>query len=351
MKKFLNTLFLFVLSFCAFGQTQEINNLVETYAAQHQFNGTVLIQKNSKIIYYKSFGVAERAFNSPITNNTKYQVCSITKTFTAVLILQLVEQGKIDLNKKIIDYLPDYKGEAGPKVAIHQLLNHTSGMKNTDTAKDENFLKYGLGFYNRPYQLKEIVNSFCSNNLVNEPGTKFDYNNGEYMILGRILEVIYQKTFAQVLDQQILLPLGMHDSGLISHYKLIKNLATPYYKDKSLDHLIPNIPIYVEDFSAAGAMYSCTADLIKFNNALFAFKLIRKETLDQLLTPGLDQYGYSVWVRDTQKYKRMERYGRIAGANAVWFHYLNSDLSIIILSNTNLTDLGDYALKIGKAIL
>lgn len=340
-----------MLCYCAFGQSQKINHLIESYAAAHQFNGTVLVQHHSKIVYHKSFGVAERAFNTLIKNDTKYQVCSLTKTFTAVLILQLVEQGKIDLNKKIVDYLPDYKGEAGTKVAIHLLLNHTSGMKNTDTAKDENFLKYGIGFYHKPYPLKEIVTNFCSNELVNPPGAKFDYNNGEYMILGRILEVIYQMPYEQILNQQILAPLEMHNSGLLSHYKLTKNLATPYYKDKSLDHLIPNIPIYVENFSAAGAMYSCTSDLIKFNNALFALKIIKKETLAELLTPGLDNYGYSVWIRDTQKYKRMERYGRIAGANSVWFHYLNSDLSIIILSNTNLTDLGDYALKIGKAII
>lgn len=351
MHKILFPILLSLLSHFIFGQTQEIKQLVGNYANEHQFNGTVLIQKNSKIIYHKSFGVAERSFNSLTTNNTRYQVCSITKTFTAVLILQLVDQGKINLNKKILDYLPDYKGEGGSKVSIRQLLNHTSGMKNTDTARDENFLKYGLGFYNRPYELKEIVSRFCSNPLINEPGTKFDYNNGEYMILGRILEVIYQMTYEEILSQKILTPLKMHNSGLISHYKLIKNLATPYYKDKTLDHLIPNIPIYMGDFSAAGAMYSCTSDLIKFNNALFDYKLIKKETLDQLLTPGLDDYGYSVWIRDVEKYKRMERYGRIAGANCVWFHYLNIDLSIIILSNTNLTDLGDYASKIGKAIL
>jgi len=345
------TLFIFVLVTNASAQSSPIKELVESYANQHQFNGTVLIQKDSRVIYHKSFGVAERAFNSPITNDTKYQVCSFTKTFTAVLILQLVEQGKIDLQKKIIDYLPDYKGEGGSKVSIHQLLNHTSGMKNTDTAKDENFLKYGIGFYHKPYQLKEIVANFCSNPIINEPGTKFDYNNGEYMILGRILEVIYKMNYEAILDRQILGPLGMRNSGLISHYKLIAGLATPYYKDKSLDHLIPNIPLYVEDFSAAGAMYSCTKDMMQFNNALFTFKLIKKETLQQLLTPGLDDYGYSVWIRGNQEFRRMERYGRIAGANGVWFHYLNDGLSIIILSNTNLTDLGDYANKIGNSIL
>ncbi|WP_316846985.1 serine hydrolase domain-containing protein [Pedobacter psychrodurus] len=258
---------------------------------------------------------------------------------------------KLISKKKILDYLPDYKGQGGARVSIHQLLNHTSGMKNTDTAKDENFLKYGIGFYHKPYQLKEIVANFCSNPIVNEPGTKFDYNNGEYMILGRILEVIYNMSYEEILDKQILTPLGMHNSGLISHYKLITGLATPYYKDKSLDHLIPNIPLYVEDFSAAGAMYSCTIDMMKFNNALFSYKLIKQETLAQLLTPGLDGYGYSVWIRGDLEYKRMERYGRIAGANGAWFHYLNGGLSILILSNTNLTDLGDYANNIGNSIL
>lgn len=351
MKTIFKTLFLLVVSTYSFAQKNNINKLVEDYAVQNQFNGTVLIQKGQKIIYHKSFGVAERSFSTPVTNETKYQVCSITKTFTAVLILQQVEKGKINLDGKIRDYLADYKGEGGNKVSIRQLLNHTSGMKNTDTARDENFLKYGLGFYHFPYQLKDIVNKFCSNDLVSEQGTKFDYNNGEYMILGRILEIIHQKTYEEILNKEILSPLGMKNSGLLSHYKLINGLATPYYKDKSLDHLIPNIPIYVEDFSSAGAMYSTTSDLVKFNNALFDFKLLKKETLDQLLTPGLDSYGYSVWIRDVDKFKRMERYGRIAGANAVWFHYLNKDLSIIILSNTNLTDLGDYASKIGKGIL
>lgn len=351
MKNILHLVLLIIASSCALAQNKNMDRLVDNYAAEHQFNGTVLVQKGKSIIYHKSFGVAERAFDSPVTNETKYQVCSITKTFTAVLVLQLVENGKIDLNNKIRDYLPDYKGEGGDKVSIRQLLSHISGMKNTDTVKDAAFLQRGIGFYHTPHELKEIVTKFCSNDLVSEPGTKFDYNNGEYMILGRILEVIYQKPYDQVLSDKILIPLGMNNSGLFSHYKLIKGLATPYYKDKSLDHLIPNIPMYVGNFSAAGAMYSTTSDLIRFNNALFDLKLVKKETLEQLLTPGLDGYGYSVWIRDVGKFKRMERYGKIEGANCVWFHYLNNDLSIIILSNTNLTNLGDYAYKIGKELL
>lgn len=342
-----------ILNFNLYAQSKNLEKFIADYAKEHDFNGTILVKKDSKIAYHQSFGLAERAFNSPIKNNTVYQVCSITKTFTAVLILQLMEQGKIDLHEKINTYLPAYRGEGRSKVSIEQLLNHSSGMKNTDTATDANFMRYGIGFYHTPYTLEEIVNNFCSNPLVNEPGKNFDYNNGEYLILGRILEVIYKKTYEEILKEQLLIPLGMNNSGIINHYKLIANLATPYYKAK--DHpLIPNIPMYVEDFSAAGAMYSCTADLIKFNDALFSYRLIKEQSLNQLLTPGLDNYGYSVWIRDStggnSKYRRMERYGRIQGANAAWFHYLDHNVSVIILSNTNLTDLGDFAFKIGKVV-
>lgn len=114
------------------------------------------------------------------------------------------------------------------------------------------------------------------------------------------------------------------------------------------------MPVYNQDWYAAGAMYSNTSDVLKFFNALFDLKLIKKETLVLMLKPGLDDYGYSVWIRDYKgpnaKYKRMERYGSIMGANTVVFRYLNEDLTIVILSNTNLTDLGAFALHIGKSI-
>ncbi|OWK71489.1 serine hydrolase [Pedobacter sp. AJM] len=353
MKYLLLFAYILIINYNVHAQSKNLKKFIADYASQHQFNGTILIKKDAKIIYHQSFGLAERSFNSPIKNNTKYQICSITKTFTAVLILQLMEQGKIDLNKKINSYFPSYKGEGGSKVSIHQLLNHTSGMKNTDTATDAHFMRYGIGFYHNPYTLEEIVDNFCSNPLINEPGKTFDYNNGEYMILGRILEIIYKKPYEKILEEQILIPLHMSNSGIINHYKLIPNLATAYYEGKNIK-LIPNIPLYIEDFSAAGAMYSCTTDLIKFNDALFSHQLINKQTLNQLLTPGLDDYGYGVWIRDYKgvidKYKRMERYGRIQGANCAWFHYLNRNVSIIMLSNTNLTDLGDFAFRIGKAI-
>jgi len=353
MKKILNSIVLTILCLSAVAQTADLPSFIRDYAVTKQFNGSVLIKKDSKIIYNNSFGLANREFNVPASNDTEYKVCSITKSLTAVLILQLYEQGKIDLHQKIIAYLPNYKGEAGSRVSIAQLLNHTSGMRNTDTVSSiQSAVKNGIGFYQRPYSLDQIVDQFCSYPLANEPGKKFDYNNGDYMILGKILETLYKKSYEQIVSDQLFTPLGMKNSGLMSQDKLIKNLASTYFLRDDLKRLVPDLPVYYQDWSSAGSMYSCTADVMKFFDALFELKLIKKSSLDLMLSPGLDDYGYSVWIRDTQgkntKYKRMERYGSIMGANAVVFHYLNKNMTVVILSNTNLTDLGDFALNIGK---
>jgi CubicO group peptidase (beta-lactamase class C family) len=227
MRKILNIIVLTIICFSAVGQSSNLPSFIKDYAANKQFNGSVLIKQDSKIIYNNSFGLANREFNVPASNNTEYKVCSITKSLTAVLILQLYEQGRIDLNHKINDYLPNYKGEAGNKVSISQLLNHTSGMTNTDTVSStQSAVKNGIGFYHKPYSLDQIVDQFCSYPLANEPGKKFDYNNGDYMILGKILETLYKKSYEQIVTDQILDPLQMKNSGLMSQNQLIKNLAS-----------------------------------------------------------------------------------------------------------------------------
>ncbi|MCJ8211702.1 beta-lactamase family protein [Mucilaginibacter sp. RS28] len=355
MKKLLYLLLLSIGSLPIQAQPKKLQSFINGYVAKHQFDGTILIQENGKVSYHKSYGLVNREFALPATNDTRYKICSITKSFTAVLILQLYDAGKIDLNAKMKTYLPNYKGEAGDKVSIHQLLNHTSGMSNTDTIKSfENAIKYGVSFYQKPYTTDQLLDNFASYPLVNNPGEKFDYNNGDYIILGKILEGIYKKPYEEILNERLLKPLGMANSGMLSQAKLVKRLANTYMMRKDVGHLVPDLPVYMENWYAAGGMYSTTADLLKFWNAVYDLKLISKRALDLMLTPGLGEYGYSVWISDSKgknnKYKRMERFGSIMGANDIVVRYLNKDLTIIILSNTNLTDLGDFAYSIGKEI-
>lgn len=354
-------LFIFLLVFLnqairLFSQSNEVDSFINSYCKEHNFNGTILVQRNGKTGYHKSFGLANIQFNVQNKNETKYKIASITKLFTAVLILQLYEQGKIDLTQTINIYLPNYKGEGADKVTIHQLLNHTSGMVNIDTVTSiESALKYGIPVYQKPYTPDQLLANFCSDSLITEPGKVFSYNNAEYIILGKIIEKIYSKPFEQVLKENILQPLKMKNSGLLYQHSIVKGLADTYFFRDDLKQLVNDLPVYIENWYAAGAMYATTTDLLKFSNALFGLKLLKKETLSMMTKPGLDNYGYSVWISEwiinNKKYTAIKRPGRIMGAQGMLLRFLNTDLSIIILSNTSTTNLDEFVYELSKRLI
>jgi CubicO group peptidase (beta-lactamase class C family) len=357
MKRLLALFILFVFANNLFGQSPSINNFIDSFARKNNFNGTILIQKKTGISYQKSFGLANFQFKIPDKNETKYKIASITKLFTSVLIMQLYEQGKIDLTKHIKDYLPGYKGEGSDKVTIHQLLNHTSGMINIDTVKSmESALKNGLPVYQKPLTTEELLNNYCSDTLANEPGKVFDYNNADYIVLGKIIEKAYNKTYEQVIKENILQPLKMRNTGLLYQQNIIGDLADTYFYRDDIKKMVPDLPVYVENWYSAGSMYSTANNLLKFSNALFGLKLLKQESLNRMFTSGLDEYGYGVWVYENyeinkKKFKIIKRPGQIMGAQAMLFHILGEDSTIIILSNTGTTSLDDFAAEIAKHIV
>lgn len=333
-------------------QEAQLKSFIQSYATKNSFDGTILVQQDTAVIYQESFGIADRRFNLPINKETIYNIASITKVFTAVLILQLAEQGKLALDKPFKNYLPEYPDKVSLKVKTNQLLNHTSGIVLIDTVSSvENAMKYGLGIFQTPHTSDQILRSFWDKPLLNKPGSKFNYNNADYIILGKIIEHIYHKTYGEVLSEKILKPLEMRNSGLMYEKDIIKNLASTYFKDNNSSVFINNIPMFIENWYAAGAMYSSPEDLLKFSNALYGLKLISKKSLDLMLTPGLDNYGYGVWVTGLGDERRIERYGQIMGINAVWMKFLNRPITIIILSNTNTANLGELGLEIERNIL
>jgi D-alanyl-D-alanine carboxypeptidase len=337
-------------------QAQTLKTTIGDYARAHNFNGTILVQHDDKQIYQHSFGVADRAFNISINNDTKFRIASITKAFTAALILQLYEQGKLDLHATIKAYLPGYTGEGAERVTIHNLLNHTSGIQNLDTIKSyEEAVKKGLEVYQLPHTTDDLLTQYCSGKLVHEVGKVFDYNNADYIILGKIIEKITAKTFAEVLKERILDPLGMSESGMLYQRNVVRNLANTYWRTDEAKPLINDLPVYIENWYSAGGMYSTTGDLLKFSNALFGGKLIKPETLSLMLKSGLDDYGYGLWIASIEvggiRHRVAHRPGSIMGANAVLLRFLNKNLTIIILSNTNATDIDAFSFLIGRALI
>jgi len=356
MKKNILWIFILVMSFKAEGQSVRIGNFVEDYVKEHHFNGTILIQQDGETRFYQSFGLANFAFNVPDKNETRYKIASITKIFTSAIVMQLYEEGKIDLSKTIGTYLPDYTGEGAGKVTIHELLNHTSGMVNIDTITSvASALKNGIQVYQKALTTDQLLKNYCSDSLVTEPGKLFSYNNAEYIILGKIVERICGKPFAQVLNERILKPLDMHKSGMLNQYEIIDSLADTYFYRDDIKQLVNDLPAYIENWYASGAMYSCADDLLKFSDALLENKIIKKESLDLMFKPGLDDYGYGVWSYETEinnvKYRTIKRPGRIMGAQGMLVFMPEVNLVTIILSNAATTDLDDFIFQINKRML
>lgn len=357
MKKLFVLFTIMVFAYTLLGQSKNLNKFIDSFAQQNNFNGTILVQQRSKISCQKSFGLANFQFKVPNQLDTKYKIASITKLFTSVLIMRSVENGAIDLNKTIKAYLPDYKGEGGDKVTICQLLNHTSGMANMDTVKTlESALIHGLPVYQKPRTTDQLLRDFCSENLVNEPGKTFDYNNADYIVLGKIIEKVYNKTYDQVVLENILQPLGMKNTGLLYQNNIIEGLADTYFFRDDLKRLVPDLPVYEENWYAAGSMYSTVNDLLQFSNALFGLKLLKQESLNQMFASGLDEYGYGVWVYEDYEinkkmYKIIKRPGQIMGAQAMLFHVLDEGSTIIILSNTGTTSLDNFAAQLAEQII
>lgn len=357
MKKLFLAIILFTQVNCIFSQSPKAALFIDSFVKKNNFNGTILIEQKGKVAYKKSFGFANFPFKILNTTDTKYRVASITKAFTSVLILQLYEQNKIDLNKTITAYLPNYEGPAGNIVTIKELLNMTSGIRNMDDGLTlEKVLKNGMLQYQTPNTSDDMLTKYCNDTLVTKPGTVFDYNNADYIILGKIIEKVTGKSYEDNLKEKIWQPLQMNNSGLLSQEKIVNTLADTYFYRDDVKALSNDLPVYWGNWYAAGAMYSTADDILKFANALFSSKLLKQETLNQMFTSGLGEYGYGVWVYkdyeiSDKMYTIIKRPGSIMGAQAMLFHVLEDGSTIIILCNTGTVSLDDLAAKIADQII
>lgn len=314
------------------------NNILDNAVRRENFNGVVLVATHGKIDFLSAKGLANRTYDIPIDSKTRFKIASVTKTFTAVLVLQLVEKGQLALDATVSKYLPEYQGQGRDKVTIHHLLTYSSGIPNCEG-------KTGLLVYQQSQDVDSFIARYCSGNLEYEPGTQFNYNNGDYILLGRIIEKITGKSFIENLTERILKPLQMSNTGLLHSKDIVQQLADTYNLDDRGQIFYKDDPMYIENYYAAGAMYSTAEDLLKFDSALFKYVLLSKKYVDLMLTPYPELYGvaYGFWVTDNkygnQSFKSANRQGSIWGANANWLHLIENGKTFIVLSNTNATDL------------
>ncbi|WP_416438134.1 serine hydrolase domain-containing protein [Phnomibacter sp. MR] len=327
-----------------------IDSIVNAYHKQQDFSGVVLMATAGKLQYQSAKGLANRSFQVPIQTDTRFKIASITKTFTAVLILQLMDKGQLKLDATMGQYLPNYTGEAKDKVTIRQLLTYSSGIPNCEG-------NTGIAVYQSPNTVDGFIQQHCSGKLEFAPGSQFNYNNADYIILGSIIEHITGQSFAQNLQENILQPLNMQHTQMLRSKDVIPMLASTYNKDDSTGAMYADDPMYIENYFAAGAMYSTAADLLRFDQGIFTHQLLKPATVELMLTPNPNLYGVAIgfWVYQQEinqkPYTLANRQGSIWGANANWIHVLHENETVIVLSNSNTCNLPEMTNALLQASL
>lgn len=345
-------LLLFTVSLFAQNKAQQIEQLLAKYNEYGQFNGSALVAENGKIIFKKGFGSANMEWNIPNQTDTKFRLGSISKQFTALLIVKLAEEGKIKLDVPITTYLPDYPKANGDKITIHQLLTHTSGIPNYTSLP--NFFKDKS---RNPYTPEEFVKTFSSLPLDFTPGEKFNYSNSGYFLLGYIIEKISGKTYEQYLQEIIFTPLKMVNSGYDHSDIILKNRAAGYERQgkaiKNAAYLDMSLPY------AAGSLYSTVEDLFLWDQALYTNKLLTEKSMESLFKPyikawnGFYGYGWSTYEvpnGENSKISVVEHGGGINGFNTIISRIPADKNLVVLLNNTGGTVLGEMNTAI-RAIL
>jgi CubicO group peptidase (beta-lactamase class C family) len=315
----------------------QIDALLARYQELGLFNGSALVAERGQVVLKKGYGLANMEWGIPNTPDTKFRLGSITKQFTATLVMQLVEQGQIDLSAPVRRYLPDYPLPAGDRVTIHQLLNHTSGIVGYTEIPT-----FGTTARN-PYTPTKFVEEFFSKlDLLFEPGTKFSYSNSGYFLLGVILERVTGEPYENLLRTRIFTPLGMNDSGYDSTQPLLSKRAAGY--DKRFDGSYVNTPyIDMTQPYAGGSLYSTVEDLYQWDQALYTEKVLSAKSKEGTFTPGLEDYGYGWDVRRKDGVTTIEHGGGINGFNTLITRNPESRRLIVLLNNTGRAPLNQMA--------
>ena len=324
---------------------------IEDYLLKNNFHGAALVAKDGKILLSKGFGLANREHRIPNKASTLFRLGSITKQFTAVAILRLQAQGKLDLHAAINSYLPDYP--RGDIITVHQLLSHTSGIPSITK------LSFLQDFQLHPASIDQVIDTFKNMPLEFAPGTSCNYSDSGYLVLGAIVEAVANMPYEEYLQREFFEPLGMRATYYDHNRSIIADRASGYeqvddttvcnarYIDMSVPH-------------GAGALASTVEDLYIWNVALIEGRILSKESTDLLFTihgsSNINKitYGYGFFVGPQNKGLEaafstiIGHSGTIEGFRAASYHYPDEDLTVILLSNVENTPINQLSIEIAK---
>jgi CubicO group peptidase (beta-lactamase class C family) len=331
--------FLFVATSCLAQDPARMDEVVQSYARDKTFMGTVLVARGGEVLLSKGYGSANLEWNIPNTPATKFRLGSITKQFTAASILLLAERGKLTLEDPIKKHMPDAPA-AWDKITIFNLLTHTSGIPNFTSLPEYRSLQLSEA------PVAKSIATVRDKPLDFAPGEKMSYSNSGYLVLGYVIERVTGASYEQFVTDNIFAPLGMKDSGYDSNAAIIPRRAAGYTPS-------PTGPvnagfIHMSIPHAAGALYSTTEDLLRWEQGLFGGKVISATSLAKMTTPFKNDYAFGVTVQTTGGRKVVQHGGGIEGFNTFLAFYPDSKITVAVLANINGEAPGQIATKLGE---
>ncbi|NIJ19936.1 CubicO group peptidase (beta-lactamase class C family) [Sphingomonas naasensis] len=333
---------LLALTVCAApALAQDANRMQQVIALdadKGEFMGAVLVARDGQLLLDRGYGSANLEWKIPNDGDTKFRLGSVSKQFTAAAILLLQERGKLSLDAPLKTYLADAPA-AWEKVTVRHLLSHTGGIPNFTGFPDYEKTK-GL-----PATLDSLIARFRDKPLDFQPGEKFAYSNSGYILLTAIVEKASVQPYAAFVADNIFKPLGMGDSGYDSHAAVLSHRASGYTPSPhgvvNTDYIDMTIP------QGAGALYSTTHDLLKWNRGLFGGKLLKPDSLKAMTTPVKDNYALGLFVANADGATVINHGGGIEGFNT-WLGYdPDRKLTVVVLGNLN----GGAPNRIGKSLM
>ncbi len=349
MKKVIVIVMVLVSGFNSFGQTdstkeleKSINELFESYAHYNRFIGSVLISQNNDIIYKKSFGYADMEHQKKNTENSIFNIASVTKPLTAVGIMKLVEDGKLTLETPINTYFPSFIPDFSKSITIRHLLNHSSGMQaNIGRIDDEG---NGLMPGENPITLNDLLEEFKDSKLKFKPGTGYEYNNFGYSLLAYIIEKESGQSYADYMEQTVFKPANMKNT-VVDNYKSLSKKSFSYTGLGMEEFKKFRSPIHSSWVIGAGNINSTTEDLLVFMEALESGILLAPAAVDKLYsyTQSIgfndSEYGLGWRIEHKGGEKWINHTGLLPGTTSIIGSLPEKNVKIIILSNATSTDL------------
>ncbi len=320
----------------------QLTAIFDSYAQPNEFSGTVLVAANGQTLLERSYGSANLDWTIPVTSDTKFRIGSLTKQFTAVLILLLQQDGRLHLSDPITTFITGAP-EAWRQITVANLLGQTSGIPEFMTGPDAAAWSMSARSHS------DIVAYIERNPVEFSPGARYAYSNSNYEILGAIIEKVTGRQYADVLNERLLKPLGLIDTGLDADELILVKRAEGYRRLGA--DLVRARPGSMSVAWAAGGMYSTLHDLSKWERALYEGTVLSDANLTLMTSAGQGSYGLGIEVSRVAGNTVLRHGGSIDGFNSFMSYIPAKHVSVVVLSNMEGTTAAAMGAQMDDAIL